>query len=167
MTASLELSLLVVLTIAVVLLSFVVAAMLARLIRLEGRIAGGGADIFSELVGKVIPAELRAASSGLSRVLFLAEDCLSCRQLVQRFANEPPREPTALLWRGDGIPGPVETETLKIIRKAGHAFDSLGLRITPVEVWVDSAGVISIARPYELPRGISATPLVRKVASRR
>ena len=148
MIATFGTSLLIVLTAIVLLLAFVVANLLARVIRLEQQLVDGAKGIFASLVGKSLPAEVRLEGVPLTRVVFVSEDCPSCRALAMEYQDEKPDEPTVLVWPGDGVGPRGDSATFRVLRGAKELHDSLGIRVTPIETWIDEDGRISVARPF-------------------
>jgi len=150
MTASFHASVTILLVAAVVLLAFVAANLLARLLRLETRMVAGGRDIFAALVGKKVPLEWVDSGAQATRVLLLSEDCPACRLVAsEAWASATNGHRTTLAWRGRGADVEIvpKQNGVRVVHDASDIFDELGVRVTPLELWVNDKADVVAARP--------------------
>lgn len=150
MTASFHASVTMLLAVAVVLLAFVTANLLGRLVRLEARMVAGGRDLFAALIGKKVPVGWVDSTAQLTRVLLLSEDCAACRLVAsEALTSATISHATTLAWRGPGIEpdGLRKHSGVRVVKDASATFDELGVRVTPLETWVNEEAEIVAVRP--------------------
>lgn len=154
------------LVVTTVLLAFVVSHLVVRLFRLEARLVATGRDIFTALVGKTLPDTWLDPAAQMTRVLLLSEDCPACRLVAADACERTPQDhKITLAWRGEGVAALSSGSAgLRIIRDAKETLEALGVKVMPLELWVNQGGEIVAARPAMRSRGAAARPVPRLVA---